>query len=105
MPYINENGWPKTPGIKEAAKKVIDANDAVGRTQTNWARGGEAEPVRYRIRRCAGASDCWMLVALDSYGNEASSYGSFITSTSLDLLLKRAAHLTPNPGEHVDFVA
>lgn len=72
---------------------------------TNWARGGEADPIRYRIRRCDGNRDCWMLVSLNTDGEERASPGTFTTSTSLDLLLTYAGTLTPNMGEHVDFIA
>lgn len=72
---------------------------------TNWARGGEQTPIRYRIRRCNGNRDCWMIVMLRGDGSEYDSYGTYTTSTSLDLLMKYAGSLTPNAGEHVDFVA
>jgi hypothetical protein len=74
-------------------------------SQTNWARSGEADPVRYRIRRCHGNTACWMLIALKSDGTESDSFGSFTTSTSIDLLLKYAGTLAPNAGEHVDFIS
>lgn len=91
--------------IKQVAERAIQANDANRPKRTNWARGGEPDPIRYRIRRCSGNTDCWMLVALNSYGDESMSHGSFTTSTSLDLLLKHAGHLMPNVGEHLDFIA
>lgn len=105
MVYINEAGYPKTPGLKLAAERVMRADEVSASRKVNWARGGETQPVRYRIRRCTGNTDCWMLVALNSYGDESTANGSFTTSTSIDLLLKHAGHLTPNAGEHVDFVA
>ena len=59
---------------------------------------------QYRIRRCTGNKGCWTLVALDAAGNEMTSYGSYTTSHSLDLLLKFAGHLQPKPGDQVELV-
>lgn len=60
------------------------------------------KPRRYRIRRCSANREAWMLVALRDDGSESDSYGSFATSTSLDMLIKHAGHLTPQHGDFVE---
>ena len=58
----------------------------------------------YRIRPCEGNKAAWCLIALRADGTEIDSFGGYTTSYSLDLLLKHAKHLTPKPGDRVDFV-
>jgi len=58
----------------------------------------------YRIRRCHGNAAAWCLIALRADGTEIDSFGGYTTSTRLDLLLKHAGHLTPQPGDTVEFV-
>jgi hypothetical protein len=60
---------------------------------------------RYRIRHCNGSKEAWCLIHLrESDGSEVDSYGGYTTSYSLDSLLKYAGHLTPQPGDLVEFV-
>lgn len=69
------------------------------------SRKRKPEQRRFRIRPCDGSKNCWCLVALKADGSESQSYGSYTTAYSLDALLKRAGHLTPRPGDHVEFVS
>ena len=59
---------------------------------------------RYRIRHCEGNQEAWLLIALRDDGSERDSFGSYTTSYSIDVLLKHAGHLTPQPGDHVELV-
>lgn len=59
---------------------------------------------KYRIRRCEGNRDAWMLVALRDDGTEIDSFGGWTTSYSVDSLLKHAGHPTPKPGEIVELI-
>ncbi len=59
---------------------------------------------RYRIRHCDGNKDAWLLTVLRADGTESESYGSYTTSMSLDALLANARHLTPGPGDTVEFI-
>lgn len=58
----------------------------------------------YRIRRCTGNRDAWILCRLRDDGSESNSYGSYTTAVSLDALLAHAGHLTPLPGDSVELV-
>lgn len=58
----------------------------------------------YRIRRCDGNKQAWYLIALRDDGTEIDSYGGYTASTSLGLLLKRAGHLAPQPGDRAELV-
>lgn len=58
----------------------------------------------FRIRPCRGNRSCWLLVRLRADGEESDSYGSYTTSTSIETLLKYAGPLTPQPGDHVEFI-
>lgn len=68
------------------------------------ARDNQIEPRKYRIRRCNGNKQAWLLVALRSDGAESDSFGSYTTAMSLDALLKHAGHLTPRPCDNVELV-
>lgn len=59
----------------------------------------------YRIRPCDGNKAAWLLCRLNDDGSEATSYGSYTTSMSLDTLLENAGGLTPKPLDTVEFVA
>lgn len=60
---------------------------------------------KLRIRRCNGNQNAWCLVALRPDGSEIESFGAYVTSYSLDMLVRHAAHLTPERGEKVELVA
>lgn len=62
---------------------------------------------KYRIRRCNGNRDAWMIARLREDGTEIESYGGWTTSYSIDSLLKGTPgndHLVPKPGEGVELV-
>lgn len=59
---------------------------------------------RYRIGRCNGNRAAWLLCRLRDDGSESHSFGSYTTALSLDALLQRAGHLTPQPGDVVELV-
>lgn len=59
---------------------------------------------QYRIRRCEGNRDAWMIAALRPDGTEIDSYGGWTTSYSVDALLKNSGHLTPKSGDKVELV-
>lgn len=58
----------------------------------------------YRIRPCNGNRQAWLLVRIDKNGKESQSFGSYTTAMSLDHLLAHAKHLTPQPGDRIDFI-
>ena len=57
----------------------------------------------FRIRPCSGNRDAWLLVAIHN-GKESDCCASYTTALSLDSLLERAGHLTPRPGDIVEFI-
>lgn len=60
----------------------------------------------YRIRRCNGNHDAWLLARVNADGTDADSYGSFVTSYSIDGLLDhpRGKHLRPEPGGAIELI-
>ena len=45
---------------------------------------------RYRIRRCGGNSNAWILVSLGADGQESHVSGTYWTGLSIDLCLRYA---------------
>lgn len=82
----------------ELAECVRDTEAAVTMAEDR----GEVQS--YRIRHCEGNKAAWCLVRLRPDGSEIDSYGGFTTAMSLDSLLAHAGHLTPKPGDDVEFI-
>ncbi len=86
------------PGVLVSCAGLRDAG-SIYYTSTEGPKN-----MRYRIRRCSGNTDAWLLVCLNSSGQESQSYGSYTTSMSLDSLLANAGHLTPGPLDSVELI-
>lgn len=61
---------------------------------------------RFRIRRCNGNREAWILVTIRDDGKESDVYGSFITALSIDglFLNPRGKHLRPPPGQPIELL-
>jgi hypothetical protein len=55
----------------------------------------------FRIRRCKGNPNAWLLCRLRPDGSESDSFGSYTTALTLDMLIAKA---DLPPGTHVETV-
>lgn len=86
---------------------LIRHKGSVRTVQVSLAATEPPKRPKYRIRRCNGNRDAWMIAALREDGSEIDSYGGWTTAYSIDALVKGTpgnSHLVPKPGEIVEFM-
>jgi hypothetical protein len=60
--------------------------------------------MKYRIRRCNGNRDAWILLALSADGSEPEAAFSYKTAMTIDRLLDGVKPPYPVPGDTIEIV-